>query len=64
MQRFQLFKRLSAHSAEQFRDINIDDFDLNITEHVEETEEIDAAVTPLIYAAFFGTFATSQDSRM
>ena len=42
---------------EQFRDININDFDLNITEHVEDTEEIDVVVTPLIYAAFFGTLS-------
>ena len=55
-----LFKKLVSQSVEQFRDIDVDDFDLNITEHVEEIEEIDEAVTPLIYAAYFGTPRSTQ----
>ena len=37
-QRYILFKKLQSQSAEQFRDIDIDEFDLNITENVEEAE--------------------------
>jgi len=35
-QRYMLFKRLTMQSIEQFRDICINEFDLNITEHIEE----------------------------
>jgi hypothetical protein len=56
-----LFKRLTSQSMEQFRDICIDEFDLNITEHIEELEEIDTSVTPLIYAAYYGNPPFMQD---
>jgi hypothetical protein len=35
IKRYLLFKRLTSQSIEQFRDININDFDLNIAEHIE-----------------------------
>jgi len=54
MKRYLLFKKLSSQSVEQFREMNIDEFDLNISEHVEEAEEIDTYITPLIYTAYFG----------
>jgi hypothetical protein len=59
IQRYLLFKRLTSQSIEQFRDISINDFDLNITEHIEELEEIDSSVTPLIYASYYGMVALS-----
>ena len=60
MKRYVLFKKLTSQSNEQFRDIDIDEFDLNVTECIEDLEEIDSEVTPLIYAAFFGTSVPSQ----
>jgi hypothetical protein len=58
-----LFKKLASQSAEQFRDMDIDEFDLNITEHVEDAEEIDSTVSPLIYAAFLGTPTLTKASK-
>lgn len=36
VQRYILFKKLSTQSIEQFRDLNINDYDLNMTETFEE----------------------------
>jgi hypothetical protein len=63
MQRYNLIRRLTSQSVEQFRELNIDEFDLNITEHIEEVEDIDSSVSPLIYAAYFGPPPLTQDSR-
>lgn len=60
IQRYQLFKKLTAHSFDQFREVNIDEFDLNITEHIEELEEIDSSVSPLIYASYYGIVCTMK----
>lgn len=33
MQRYQLIQKLVSHNAETFREIDIDEYDLNITEN-------------------------------
>ena len=45
---------LLSHSAEKFREVNIDEYDMNITENFAEVEYVDDVVTPLIYCAHFG----------
>ena len=47
-------QKLLSHNPESFREINIDEYDLNITENFEELEGIDDVVTPLIYCAYHG----------
>ena len=63
MQRYRLVQKLISHNPESFREINIDDYDLNITESFDELDYIDDVVTPLIYCAHFGTCPLTKGSR-
>jgi hypothetical protein len=49
-----LIEKLESHNPEFFREIDINDYDLNITEKFKDLGYIDDLVTPLIYCAYFG----------
>lgn len=62
-QRYRFVQKLISHNPESFREIDIDDYDLNLTENFPELEYIDDVVTPLIYCAYHGTSPLNKASR-